>query len=701
MQWDSLQVLQQTMPVFHGLATKVSEDQFSWKQYIASAEPHKAKLPGEYDKASQFQKMLVLRVLRPEKTIQAVTDFVATSMGEQYVTPPKFDLTSAYNDSAPLTPIIFVLSSGADPTAYLISLAEDLGMMQRLKMVSLGQGQGPIAEALLNTGKDIGNWVCLQNCHLAASWMPELEKLLVRFETETINDDFRMWLTSMPSNKFPVSVLQAGIKITNEPPRGLKANLSRTYHDMTEAQYNECTKRDVWTKLLFGLAFYHAAIIERKKFGAVGWNIPYEWNNSDLQISIQMLKMYLDENEHVPYQTLNYLFASVNYGGRITDYNDQRPADSLLAKFICSEATDPKYDFAEGGIYHVLQDGDLEAYRAYIASLPLADVPEIFGLHRNAEIMFERKESNLMLDSLTTIQPRASGGAGGKTPDQIVMDMAKDISERLPALLDPEEAHLMTFQRDSEGTMNSLGTFLSIELGKFNRLLKKQKATLHEVQRAIKGLVVMSSELDAMYSAFLINRVPDLWTKVAYPSLKPLASWTVDFIERCKFMNGWLTGGPPLSYWLSGFFFPQGFMTAVLQTYARSTKTPIDSLTFRTHVLETNEDAVMEAPSTGTYIFGLYMEGARWDKKSRALAESEPAVLHSYMPVIWLEPIPLDAPKLPNMYLCPLYKTSTRAGTLSTTGHSTNFVRMFELPTAVPADHWVRRGVAMLTTLND
>jgi len=270
----------------------------------------------------------------------------------------------------------------------------------------------------------------------------------------------------------------------------------------------------------------------------------------------------------------------------------------------------------------------------------------------------------------------------------------------------------MTFQVDAEGTMNSLGTFLSIELSKFNRLLKKQKATLSEVQRAIKGLVVMSSELDAMYSSFLINQVPALWVNVAYPSLKPLASWTVDFIERCKFMNSWLTNGPPLSYWLSGFFFPQGFMTAVLQTFARSTKTPIDSLAFRTHVLDTHEDAVVESPATGTYIYGLHMEGARWDKKKREVSEAEPAVLYCYMPVIWMEPVALDAPKLPNMYDCPLYKTSTRAGTLSTTGHSTNFVLMVELPSDQPCEGqfgkycegfstlWIKRAVALFTSLN-
>lgn len=83
---------------------------------------------------------------------------------------------------------------------------------------------------------------------------------------------------------------------------------------------------------------------------------------------------------------------------------------------------------------------------------------------------------------------------------------------------------------------------------------------------------------------FLNDRVPLTWEKAGYPSLKPLGSWTNDLIERLNFIGKWLYEGPPDSYWLSAFFFPQGFMTASLQTYARKTKTPIDVLKFKTHV---------------------------------------------------------------------------------------------------------------------
>lgn len=105
----------------------------------------------------------------------------------------------------------------------------------------------------------------------------------------------------MPTTVFPVPVLQSGIKITNEPPRGLKANLKRTFQDVTEEEYESCKKPHQFKKLLFALAYFHAAILERRKYGAIGWNIPYEWMNSDFQVSKTQVLMNLDEQPDTPY----------------------------------------------------------------------------------------------------------------------------------------------------------------------------------------------------------------------------------------------------------------------------------------------------------------------------------------------------------------------------------------------------------------
>lgn len=300
----------------------------------------------------------------------------------------------------------------------------------------------------------------LQNCHLGESFMPALEKIVSNFpEQADIKPEFRLFLTSNSVPYFPVSVLQNSIKLTTEPPRGIKANLKRTYAGIDDKYLEDCKKPELWRKLLFGLSFFHAIVQERRKFGPLGWNIRYEFNDSDLQTSFTMLKLFLDEQEEVPWEALMFMIGSINYGGRVTDYKDLRCLITILNKYCTDEIKEDEYKFSESEIYYAPQHGLINVYRDYIEQLPLQDSPEIFGLHDNANIAYQKQESDNIVDIVLSIQPRVGGASGGMTPDQIVLSQAKALAERIPAFLDRGAAK-KEITKTHNGLLPSLTTVL-------------------------------------------------------------------------------------------------------------------------------------------------------------------------------------------------------------------------------------------------
>jgi dynein heavy chain len=189
----------------------------------------------------------------------------------------------------------------------LMKLAEEMEYMNKLFAISLGQGQGPLAEKAIQDAMEKGTWVCLQNCHLCISWMPTLEKICEELSADTIHPGFRLWLTSEPTENFPQFVLQNGVKMTNEPPKGMRANLLGSLSQVDDDWYDMCKRSDEFKKMLFGLCFFHASVRERRKFGPLGWNIRYDFNDSDLETSTTMLKIFLDEQEEIPWEAMLYV----------------------------------------------------------------------------------------------------------------------------------------------------------------------------------------------------------------------------------------------------------------------------------------------------------------------------------------------------------------------------------------------------------
>ena len=682
-------------------------DPAAWKHVYDSATPETEDIPEPWrSDLDAFQKLLVLRTIRPDKLTRAIQLYVDASMGRKFIEPPPFDLDQCYADSTCFTPLVFVLSPGSDPMDALLKYGDSKGI--HLESLSLGQGQGAKAEKLIKDASAKGSWVVLQNCHLAVSWMTTLDRICEEFVTndEPPHEAFRIWLTSYPSPHFPVAVLQNGIKMTNEPPKGMRANMMQSFTSdpvSDPAFFDGCSRPKEWKKLLVGLAFFHAFIQERKNFGPLGWNIPYGFNDPDLKISLRQLRMFLNEASpdqplDVPLKALVYLVGECNYGGRVTDGHDRRTLMTILTDEdggpFHVNVMDDAYAFSPSKNFFAPPEGDYESYLEYFKSLPIAVEPEVFGLHANADITKDQGETDLILDSILSTQGNASSG-GGKSKDEVLAEVAAQIRDSIPPVFDLEVANYK-YPVDYYESMNSV---LCQELVRFNRLLSVIHKSIGDFSLALKGLIVMTGDLDALGHAMYDGKIPTMWAKKSYPSLKPLAAYVTELLKRIAMLQKWIDEGSPPMFWITGFFFTHAFLTGVLQNYARKYKLPIDTVVFDFQAMKSTDDFTKK-PADGAYCDGMFLEGCKWSETKMALVESDPKVLFTEMPVFWFKPTTNDKRADFPHYLCPIYRTAERRGVLATTGHSSNFVINLTVPSDKPQNHWIKRGVAGLLSLS-
>lgn len=143
---------------------------------------------------------------------------------------------------------------------------------------------------------------------------------------------------------------------------------------------------------------------------------------------------------------------------------DKRTNLCILSKYFTADIMSDAYKFSDSGKYFAPAEGDLPSFREYVDSLPQDDAPETFGLHDNADITLQQKETRDLMTTIVSMQPRASAGSSGRSPDEIVSDMAVDFESRLPKDFNKSEAHAATFAQLEDGSVNSLGVFAEQEM---------------------------------------------------------------------------------------------------------------------------------------------------------------------------------------------------------------------------------------------
>ena len=739
---------------FQRLKDKIDNDPKAIENfYKCNTEPEKiipyTDLYTQNPKLVAFLQLCFVRALREDRTMMvATTMFVPEVLEDKdFLKPYAEELKDLYNITGAQTPILYLLSAGADPSSNIETLARK--KERKLYSISMGEGQAEIAMEKVKECKVSGDWVYFQNCHLGLEFMAKLDIMLKDAEDTNWNPEMRIWLSCEPTNSFPIGLLHQSLKVTNEPPKGIKAGMLKTYSTVVTAEKLDIFEYKEWRSLIFTLSFIHSLVIERRKYGALGFCVPYDFNNSDLEASILFVEKQFQresdlENKKKPedminLKTLTNVVSDILYGGRIFDLKDESLFKTIVSYYIENPQfkSYSNFSFYRSGAkndknaaidYSIPENvKEIKQYTDHIEKFPTVDPPQVFGLHSLADTTFRLKEFRELLDTLQTALPKDASGGGGESKEELIKKQIIGFISNLPKEFNEKEyrdtINSLSFSGLGSGLDVPLNNVLLQEIQDVQRILLNVKRTLCDVRDALEGTLLMTEVITDCIEAFGNFKPPKIWMfdanggEISWLS-SSASTWFKGLVDRVTHLRKWLEcksdERPP--FYLPGLLKPQGFLAAYRQEFyklKRGSVKALDLVDLKYEPSEnSNTDPYVELSSSSgkskkdeILIFGLYIEGAIWGRDHK-LADPNPDEVRSTInsfPVIRVSGFDSSGgvdkkneggkgnTKDACTYSCPLYKYPKRTDKYIITD-----IKLTIGGNDQDEKFWQRRGVALL-----
>lgn len=547
-----------------------------WDQWISSPKPEaRNEFPPASSGLRPFQQMLVTQALRADRLQSSMEAFVCEGLGVRSVNLATLDLRQMSGEVAPATPIMFIVTPGADPSAILEQAAESALGMDKYRQLAMGQGQSDAALRMLREGAEEGNWVCLQNVHLVVSWLGVLEKEL---RSLTPHPAFRLWLTTEPHPRFPPILLQQSLKLTFEAPPGLKKNLQNAYSMWTPRFVGDGSESRA--QLLFIVAWFHAVVQERRTFIPQGWSKFHEFSFADLRSTASIISS--SDTESPPWETIHGLLDNAIYGGRIDNVFDQRILRTCLASYYSDAHTSGGGSQARAlpNTKIVVPATNVHAsFLKLINELPDVDVPSLFGLPPNIERVVQQANSARITSQLKTMAT-AEVASGGWDRDVMAQQMQPLLL--LWASLTHSSAVLRPVRASRADMVLPVDVFVEMEAASAHALVATVHKMMEQISAVLRGTMLLTGPVRNAAVSLAAGLVPAKWSDVWEGPESPVL-WLQAVVSKCTAIDRWLgsvqsgaTLSAPLS--LSDMFNPSVFLNALRQQTARHTNVAVDEL---------------------------------------------------------------------------------------------------------------------------
>jgi dynein heavy chain len=655
---------------FYNIVDVVTRNENSFRAWYEGDSPEAEQVP-YFSVLTPFEKLLLVRHFREDRTLAAALLFVKETIGGAYVEVPPYNLQKIVEREvgSGRHPILFLLSQGSDPGSHVEHLARR--ERKQLHQISLGQGQEPNAIAALKQSAAKGDWVMFQNCHLALTFLHHLEKWVVADSSDisemapqaarastaatgaapapTDHHEFRIFLTSDPFSEFPAQLLMRCLPLTDEPPSGSAATMRKALSWVQQDTWDMFARTD-WRCCIHALCFYHTVLLERRKYGVHGWTAPYQFSEGDFLSSTVFLQNHFSslgedaKKAPVAWEAVQFMIGDIHYGGRVTLRHDRILLQTITEKLFNASVTQPSALLSPSmGRFPVLPEiSDVNVWRQKaLSDFALNEPPQLCGLTSNAELAHRTRIANTVLTTLLKIQPQS---AGVEEDDSESFNAAQQRETAITGILTTAMEKLPTPWSDQQiqewcvalDPLKPLTIFFRLEALRLRTVIEFLVERMQRLSQGIQGAVTLTKQLSDFADTLFLGQVPAELAAISWPS-QSFSTWLINLQRRYDQIQENLMKGDKPCNDVSCFFNPQGFLNSVRQAVCRRHAAEGWSLgktEVKLHVTKLAHADVEHAPEEGAFVSGFVLDGAGWDTQRSRLRTPQSKELYREMPVV-------------------------------------------------------------------
>ncbi|CAJ0574308.1 unnamed protein product, partial [Mesorhabditis spiculigera] len=626
------------------------EDTGTWAEYSRTTEAETAVPSDISAKITPFQKVLLIQATRPGRLYACLQAFCQTALALPDLNPPPFDLGNVFSDSDNGHPILLLIAGGVDPSQELEELARKTIGTEKLHSIAMGQGQQEAAVRALRKCAAEGGWLYLQNIHLMLASIPVIQKELGIEKHE----NFRLWMTAEPDDRFPSTLLQDSLKITFEAPPGIKNNLLRSLTSAEDRQRNA-----VCSQAIFVVAWLHALLQERRTYIPQAWTKFYEFSSADFRVSTAVVDT-MTNNRTPEWEFVRGTLQEVIYGGRIESSFDMQVLAAYLTSLINGDRITGREGQLAAGVTLPVFDRLQDYLRFVNQSIPSIDAPALFGLPANIGFSWQLAEGNSTVQRL-----KIAGSTTALSDRKEWADAAQPLLSLWKKLCSGDDLHSRPLPPVTE-SQDPLEEVLQLELVHALKTVQSLHTALTSLSKMIRGTQLPDKSTTAMITALCRHETPDLWQDLWTGPQNP-AEYLSTLLYRTKSTENLVKeakSGELLSrpVDLSQLLRPTSLLTALRQKTARVKKVPMDEL-----VLRSAWNAQLLQDHLSVTVKGLLLQGALFESVLKEVSTS--SAPYSQAPPLTLAWTPMASS---NVYsssesvLVPIYTNAERETQIAT-----------------------------------